>query len=206
MLIGKILDKDSMSKIFYILLIVAILFPENSSGDKLQSFRFRDLDRKKIKLKELYKDGPIAVNVWNLSCEPCKKEMKYLNEYHEKYKDKGFKVVSINTDHPRSLGLVKSYIEEVEFSFTVLSDPNSKFFQKTGGKIMPYLVLINSDGTIYKRKVGFNPNEVDKLHQDIINLLAYNNIDVTVVIDSSATKNPILDSLSVKTSIPETNE
>ena len=39
---------------------------------------------------------------------------------------------------------------------------------------MPYLVLINSDGTIFKRKVGFSPGEEKKLEKDILDLINYN--------------------------------
>ena len=144
--------------ILYILLITGFVFSEDSA-EKLPNFKFKNLDKKKIELKEFYKDGPIAVNVWNLSCEPCKKEMKYLNDYHKKYADKGFEVVSINIDTPRSVSKVKSYIKSAKFDFTILSDPRSEFFRKTGGKVMPYLVLVNSDGTIFKRKVGFSAGD-----------------------------------------------
>ena len=98
------------ARLIYVFLILGLIFPEKTE-DKLPNFKFKTLDKKKVYLEEFYKDGPIAVNVWNLSCEPCKKEMKYLNEYHKKYADKGFEVVSINTDSPRTASKVKSYIK-----------------------------------------------------------------------------------------------
>ena len=169
------------NKLIYLFLVLGFLFPEDTVN-KLPDFKFKTLDKKKIKLEEFYKDGPIAVNVWNLSCEPCKKEMKYLNEYHKKYADKGFEVVSINIDTPRSISKVKSYIKASKFDFTVLSDPRQNFFKKTGGKVMPYLVLINSDGTIFKRKVGFSPGEEKKLEQEIIDLLVHNKIELPPIV------------------------
>ena len=188
------------STLLYITLIIGLVFSEGSSS-KLANFKFKTLDKKKIELKEFYKDGPIAVNVWNLSCEPCKKEMKYLDEYHKKYSDKGFEVVSINMDTPRGISKVKSYVKSAKFSFTVLSDPRAEFFRKTGGKVMPYLVLINSDGTIFKKKVGFTPSEAKKLEQDILDLMTHNKIGIdtsVVIIDSAATVTPI-DSVKVET-------
>ena len=169
------------NRLIYLFLLLGFLFSEDVAN-QLPDFKFKTLDKKKVKLKEFYKDGPIAVNVWNLSCEPCKKEMKYLNDYHEKYKELGFKVVSINIDTPRSISKVKSYIKASKFIFPVLSDPRQNFFKKTGGKVMPYLVLINSDGTIFKRKVGFNPGEEKKLEQEIIDLLVHNKIELPPVV------------------------
>ena len=46
-----------------------------------------------------------------MACEPCKKEMKFLNEFHQKYNDYGFKVISINMDTPRSMSKVKKYVK-----------------------------------------------------------------------------------------------
>jgi len=169
------------NKLIYLLVIIGFIFSQESA-DKLPDFRFKTLDKKKIKLQEFYKDGPIAVNVWNLSCEPCKKEMKYLNDYHKKYSDLGFEVVSINIDTPRSISKVKSYIKAAKFDFSILSDPRQEFFKKTGGKVMPYLVLINSDGTIFKRKVGFSAGEEKKLEQEIIDLLVHNKIELPPVV------------------------
>ena len=73
--------------LFYTILSICFLFSEESSLKKLPDFKLKTLNKKKVDLKDFYKDGPIAVNVWNMSCEPCKKEMKYLNEYHKKYSD-----------------------------------------------------------------------------------------------------------------------
>ena len=165
--------------LFYIVLSICLLFPEDSSLKKLPDFKLKTLSKKKVNLKEFYKDGPIAVNVWNMSCEPCKKEMKYLNEYHKKYSNEGFEFISINIDTPRSISKVKSYIKSAKFDFTVLSDPRAEFFRKTGGKVMPYLILVNKDGTIFKRKVGFSAGEEKKLEQDILDLIAYNKSDST---------------------------
>ena len=43
-------------------------------------------------------------------------------------------------------------------------------------------VSINSDGTIFKRKVGFNPGEEKKIEQEIIDLLVHNKIELPPVV------------------------
>ena len=39
---------------------------------------------------------------------------------------------------------------------------------------MPYLLLVNRDGSIFKRHVGFNPGEEVALEADILEMLAVN--------------------------------
>ena len=133
---------------------------------------------KKIKISDLYKDGPIAINFWNLACTNCYKEMKFLNQYHKKYADTGFKVVSINLDNTRSIKKVKMVAKSKKYSFQVVSDPRGLYFtKKIGGTVMPYLLLINKDGTIYKEHTGFSDGGEFALEKEIISLIANNSDD-----------------------------
>ena len=157
---------------------------------KLPVLKLKDLNNKRLDLSSLYVDGPVAINAWNMSCEPCKKEMKYLNEFHIKYQDQGFKFVSVNIDSPRSMSKVKSYLKSMKWDFPVLSDPRAEFFRKTGGKVMPYLLLVNRDGSIFKRHVGFNPGEEVALEAEIVEMLALNFPERTKPVVEGKTNSP----------------
>ena len=164
-----------ISKLFYIFLIISLVFSEDSS-EKLRDFKFKTLDKKKVYLKEFYKDGPIAVNVWNLSCEPCKKEMKFLDEYHQKYSESGFKVLSINTDNSRTINRVKPFVKSKKYTFPILNDPKSLFFRKLGGKVCPYTVLVDHEGNIIKKHSGYNPGDEVKLEKEIKDMISLLNV------------------------------
>ncbi|MBT6871577.1 MAG: TlpA family protein disulfide reductase [Candidatus Marinimicrobia bacterium] len=160
-----------MRSLFFTIIIFSLL---SADEGKLPVLKLKDLNNKRLDLSSLYADGPVAINAWNMSCEPCKKEMKYLNDFHIKYEDQGFKFVSVNIDSPRSMSKVKSYLKSMKWDFPILSDPRAEFFRKTGGKVMPYLLLVNRDGTIFKRHVGFNPGEEVALEAEIVEMLALN--------------------------------
>ena len=162
-----------MNKLITVALIISSAILIASEG-KLPDFKLKDFDNKRVDLSSFYSDGPVAINVWNMSCEPCKKEMKYLNDFHLKYATQGFKFISVNIDSPRSMSKVKSYIKSMKWEFPLLSDPRAEFFRKTGGKVMPYLLLVNKDGTIYKRHVGFNPGDEIALEAEIIEMITLN--------------------------------
>ena len=103
-----------MFKIFPVLVVLfssIVIADEN----KLPSFKLKDFNNKRVDLSTMYLDGPVAINVWNMSCEPCKKEMKYLNDFHIKYQDEGFKFISINIDSPRGMSKVKSYVKSMKW-------------------------------------------------------------------------------------------
>jgi len=79
----------------------------------------KDLDKKKVKLLNISDNKFIVFNFWNMACEPCKKEMKFLNEFHKKYNDYDFKVISVNMDSPRSMSKVKKYVKSSKYEFEV---------------------------------------------------------------------------------------
>jgi thiol-disulfide isomerase/thioredoxin len=173
-----------MKKLIFSLIIFSFSLLSADEG-KLPVLKLKDLNNKRLNLSSLYADGPVAINAWNMSCEPCKKEMKYLNDFHIKYQDQGFKFISVNIDSPRSMSKVKSYIKSMKWEFPVLSDPRAEFFRKTGGKVMPYLLLVNRDGSIFKRHVGFNPGEEVALEAEIVEMIALNFPERTIPVEEA---------------------
>ena len=159
-----------MKTIRWIVLVLLLAFSW-AGKQHLPNIKLKDLSNKRQEISQYYQDGPILMNFWNLACEPCKKEMKELDKLNIKYRDQGFDYVSINIDSPRSMSKVKSYIKSQKFSFTVLSDPRAELFRKMGGKIMPFVIIADSTGTIINRHIGYNPGDEKKLEKEIMHLL-----------------------------------
>ena len=145
--------------------------------NKLPKMSLKMLNGKSTNVYSFLEDGPILINFWATWCAPCIKEMKYLDKYNKKYAESGFQIVSINTDTPRSLSKVKSFVKSRGYSFEVLTDPKSEFIRKVGGKVLPYLLLVNTDGTIFKRHMGYNPGDEITLEKEIGELIKLNTIN-----------------------------
>lgn len=129
-----------------------------------------------IKFDEMYKDGPMLLSFWFLGCGPCIAEMKHLSKFNEKYKDTGFKVISVNTD-TKSKGKVKSFVKKKKYSFDMLFDVNGKngVIKKLGGSVCPFTALINMDGTIYSKHIGYERGDEIALEKEILEFVEYNN-------------------------------
>tara|TARA_B110001454_G_scaffold148691_1_gene138107 strand:+ start:1053 stop:1613 length:561 start_codon:yes stop_codon:yes gene_type:complete len=165
-----------------------ILLSINLFSESLPDGLLKDLDKKKIDLKEVIDGDYAVINFWFLACEPCKKEMKYLSQFNSKYSKYGFKVVSINTDNARTLNKVKPFVKSQDYSFPVLLDSKSLYFRKIGAKLCPYVLVVNNDGEIVNRHSGYNPGDEIKLEHEIVSLL-YSKISLdTTLTDSSIIK------------------
>ena len=158
-------------KKFFIINLLVLMTIGWSGTNHLPNIKLKDLKNKRQELSQYYSDGPILINIWNLACEPCKKEMKELDKLNKKYGAQGFEVVSINIDNTRSMSKVKSYVNSQKYSFTVLSDPKAEFFRKMGGKVMPFVIIADSTGEIINRHVGYNPGDEIRLEKEILHIL-----------------------------------
>ena len=155
-----------MNVLFFIVLI-SYRIP---AQDKV-SFSFSTIDNKNIQISELYKEGPVLINFWALWCEPCKVGMRALKLLYDKYKDKGFTILGINQDSPKSVSKVRSYISSQKIKFPVAIDPNGQLLQKFNGQSIPYSLLINEEGKIVYKNVGYLPGDEIKLEKEIQKLL-----------------------------------
>ena len=162
-------------KIFSYICLLSFLLSGNVSKSEefIPDVNLKDIHKKKIKLIDVCKDSYVLFNFWNMACEPCKKEMKFLNEFHQKYNEFGFKVVSINMDSPRSMSKVKKYVKSSKYAFEVLQDPRMNLFKKMGGSIMPFVVIADNQGKIVNKHIGYNLGDEISLEEEIKLLISY---------------------------------
>ena len=168
-----------------IILFFTFIFSEY---EKIPNHFLKDLNRNKRNISEFIESGPVAINFWFLACEPCKKEMLYLSDFNVKYSKYGFKVLSINIDNSRTINRVKPFVKSQKYSFEILSDPKSLFFRKTGGQICPYLLLVDADGNIINKHMGYNIGDEIKLEKEIVELLLPRIKSDTTLVDTSIIK------------------
>lgn len=166
-----------LKNLFIVCFFITFLFSDDKIveiiKEKIPSVNIKDINKKKIKLTDISKDYYVLFNFWNMACEPCKKEMKFLNIFHKRYNEYGFKVISINMDTPRSMSKVKKYVKKSGYAFDVLQDPRMDVFKKMGGSIMPFVVLADNEGNIVNKHIGFNLGDEKALEEEIKELIKF---------------------------------
>ena len=141
------------------LFTASFTFGIDDNPNVIPDLKIRMLDGSKTTIHELVKDGPLMIDFWATWCVPCKKVMKFLNEYHQEFEEEKFKVLMINTDSPRSVSKVKSYVRSQDYKFFIGMDPNKSISKKLNGLVMPTLILVDKGGEVVWRHQGYLPGE-----------------------------------------------
>jgi cytochrome c biogenesis protein CcmG/thiol:disulfide interchange protein DsbE len=156
-------------KLSYFFLIL-LLFADLPAQNKI-NFTISTLNNKKVELKNQYSKGPVLISFWALWCEPCKEEIRHLSQIYKKYKDKGFTILGINQDSPKSVSKVRAYVASHNIDFPIALDPDFQYLQKMNGQSIPYSILFDTNGDIVYKNVGYLPGDEIKLEKEIQKLI-----------------------------------
>lgn len=156
---------------FIKLIIFSIIFYGSVFSQNNIDFTAETLANKELKLSEVYVESPTLVSFWALWCKPCRAEMKQLENLYNIYKDKGFTIIGVNQDSPRSLAKVKSFVSSHNVTFPIVLDPNQEIFQKFNGQSIPLSVLFNKKGEVIYTHIGYLPGDELELEEQIKKIL-----------------------------------
>ncbi|GAB6933645.1 redoxin domain-containing protein [Calditerricola satsumensis] len=98
--------------------------------------------------KEELRGSPVLVHFWAISCHLCKESLPMLNEWREKYKDHGLKIVGVHM--PRSekdteIGPVKETIAQYNLQHPIAIDNQHAVTDAFENQYVPAFYLFDQD-------------------------------------------------------------
>ena len=121
-------------------------------------------------LSSQLKEGePAIISFWSLTCKPCILELNALSEnYPDWYEECPFTVIAVSVDDARSSSKVKSFAEGKGWSdFTILLDTNQDLKRAMNVATMPTVFIVDKEGKIVHRHMGYNPGGENELFEKI---------------------------------------
>lgn len=117
-------------------------------GEQAPDFTLQTLEGEEIRLSD-YRGKGVLINFWASWCEPCKSEMPAIERRYQKFKEKGFEVLAVNTGE--SDLSVKGFVRGYNLSFPILLDPDKEVtLERYHIGPLPSSIFVKPDGTIYK--------------------------------------------------------
>lgn len=134
---------------------VARIAKKTAIGVKYQDLQLTDLNGNKVNLSKYIKKGEyVMLEFWASWCGPCRAEIPHIKHVNEKYKNKGFKILSISIDEREQDW--KKAMKEEGMDWIQLNDRLG--FKGTACKTyniggVPYCLLLDKEGRIMKTEM-----------------------------------------------------
>ncbi|MFC4324125.1 thiol-disulfide oxidoreductase ResA [Litchfieldia salsa] len=114
-------------------------------GDKAPDFVITDLNGTKHQLSE-YRGQAVIVNFWGTWCKPCEREMPYLENQYQLYKDQGVQLIAVNVGEPEFS--VETFVDKYQMTFPVGIDKGNELLHLYGVDPLPTTFFIDKDGIV----------------------------------------------------------
>ena len=118
---------------------------KTSDGAGAPVFNLPDTNGNMVSLKD-FRGNYVLIDFWASWCGPCKGEVPFLKEVHEKYSNKGLVVISISSDKKKEAWL--RAIKHEKMDWLQLSSKGSDVGSRYGVSGIPHIVLIDKQGNI----------------------------------------------------------
>lgn len=145
-----------MKKLLFLLLLVVTPL-------KAEVYPIGDLDLKAQHGKVVYLD------FWASWCKPCRESFPWMNSLLARYPADKFTVITINLDAETSA--MQRFLDKVPANFDVYHDPSGQLAEQFQLEGMPTSYLIDAEGKVVKRHVGFYTKDVERYQREIEGLL-----------------------------------
>ncbi|WP_059106034.1 thiol-disulfide oxidoreductase ResA [Shouchella shacheensis] len=121
------------------------------AGQEAKDFVLHDREESRLQLSEMEGKG-VMLNFWGTWCEPCKREMPYMEELYEDYQDQGVELVAVNVDETELT--VDAFANRYDLTFPIVIDEDRKVTDAYGISPLPTTILIDETGEIIDVHTG----------------------------------------------------
>jgi peroxiredoxin len=143
--------------ICFVLLAIAGCSGGNSAakklklGDQAPEFSGTDLNGQPVSLAG-YQGQPVILRFWSTDCKFCRADTPIFNQYFEKYKDAGLRVVYVNRHSDEAT--VRKFVADLEIGFPVLIDQDGTLSARYNIKVEPQTIVLSPDHKIIAAILG----------------------------------------------------
>jgi len=159
----KLFNKIVLSLLFFI-----FVFTNTACAEQAVNFELKDLSGKTVSLEKL-KGKVVFVDFWATWCPPCRASIPAVESLYEKYKDDdNICFIGINLSEDKET--VSKFVKQEGINYSVLLS-DKKVIADYKIRSIPSFFIIDKDGNIINRYLGYRPGLETQWEEDIKGLL-----------------------------------
>jgi len=132
-------------------------------------FTLTDLTGRQVSLSSYRGKKVVIMEFWATWCKPCRMTMPMIEKFWKKHQARGVELLSVNQQESREL--VKRFVEASSIESRVLLDLDAGVATAFGVYGLPTLFVIDKQGVLRYKQVGFRPDVEERLERIVAPLL-----------------------------------
>jgi peroxiredoxin len=114
----------------------------------------------------------VLINFWFYGCGACREESPHLTKLYGELKDKGLGALAVDLgDTPQRVSeFVEKFDLHVPVAMSRAAEDHSDIFSRYGVRLYPTTFLIDGDGKVIWRAVGFDEQNITELRKALAKL------------------------------------
>ncbi|MDW8104119.1 MAG: TlpA disulfide reductase family protein [Armatimonadota bacterium] len=114
-----------------------------------------------------YRGKVLVLDFWATWCAPCRFTMPKIEEFHQRYKDKGVTVIGVAVD-VEDYNQVVQFAKEMGVTYPIAADTSGEAKLYYQIRNLPTLFVIDKDGVIVMKEEGYDPQSTQKKLEEAV--------------------------------------
>ena len=153
--------------------MVSILAGFGVAQAQLPAMTLKTIDGAAVQTDTLSNEGkPFIIDFFATWCKPCNRELSAIAEVYEEWQEEtGVKIFAVSIDQAQNINKVKPLVDQNEWEYDVLLDPNSELLKALGGQMIPFVVVCDGTGKVVSKHSGYTDGAENELIEEVRKLL-----------------------------------
>ena len=148
---------------------VFLLITVQSVFAQLPQVTLKTMDGKAVRVDTLSNGGkPFIIDFFATWCKPYNRELDAISEVYADWQEEtGVKIFAVSIDQGQNINKVKPLVDNHGWEYDVLLDPNGDLKRAFGIQMIPYVLIVDGQGTIVYRHAGYTDGEETELIEKV---------------------------------------